>query len=144
MFTSPLGQFKYAKLKAILIMQSECFPTKKSILDSGKLVTLGPCRSFGLRYVNLWVLRCTTKAVQLDPIDGLGPILTAPRHPFVMSYIYSLHYHSNCASKNYTLNRVRRELHGPGLRVVINRIVRNCFICKKTSCIIFAFSLPTA
>ncbi|CAL4166305.1 unnamed protein product [Meganyctiphanes norvegica] len=98
-FTSPLGQFEYAKLKAILIMQSECFPTEKSILDSGKLVTIGPCRNFGLRYDRLGVLRCTTKAVQLDPIDGFGPILTAPRHPFVMSYIYSLHYHSNCASK---------------------------------------------
>ena len=118
------------------------FPTEKSILDSGKLVTIGPCRNFVLRYDHLGVLRCTTKAVQLDPIDGFGPILAAPRHPFVMSYIYSLHYHSNCASKNYTLNKVRRELHGPGLRVVINRIVRNCFICKKHRALYLRFPYP--
>ncbi|CAL4062168.1 unnamed protein product, partial [Meganyctiphanes norvegica] len=41
----------------------------KQILDSGKLVTIGPCKNFGLRYDHLGVIRCTTKAVQLDPID---------------------------------------------------------------------------
>ena len=86
-FTSTLGQFEYAKLKAILIMQKECFSHEQQILDSGKLVTIGPCRNFGLRYDHLGVIRCTTKAVQLDPIDGMGPILAAPKHPFVMSFI---------------------------------------------------------
>ena len=52
-----------------------------------------------------WVVFiCTSKALQLDPFDGMGPILAAPKYPFVQSYIYHLHYHSNCASKNYTLN----------------------------------------
>ncbi|CAL4206945.1 unnamed protein product, partial [Meganyctiphanes norvegica] len=34
-FNSDLGQFEFAKLKAILIMQNECFSTEKLILDSG-------------------------------------------------------------------------------------------------------------
>ena len=112
-------------------MKKECFSWEHQILNSGKLVTIGPCRNFGLRYDHLGVIRCTSKAVQLDPFDGMGPILAAPKHPFVLSYIYHLHYHSNCASKNYTLNKVRRELHGPGLKVVINSIIKNCYICKE-------------
>ena len=141
-FTSPLGQFEFAKLKAILIMQQECFSTEKLILDSGRNVTSGPCRGFGLKYDSLGVIRCTSKAIQLDHIDNIGPILTAPKHPFVMSYIYSLHYHSNCASRNYTLNRVRREIHGPGLKVMINRIVQRCFICKRHRAMYLRFNYP--
>ncbi|CAL4222246.1 unnamed protein product, partial [Meganyctiphanes norvegica] len=141
-FQSNLGQFEFAKLKAILIMQKECFSTEKLILDSGKNVESGPCRGFGLRYDELGIIRCTTKAVQLNPISELGPILVAPKHPFVMSYIYSLHYHSNCASRNYTLNRVRREIHGPGLKVMINRLVQRCFICKKHRCKYLRFTYP--
>ncbi|CAL4237305.1 unnamed protein product, partial [Meganyctiphanes norvegica] len=141
-YLSNLGQFEFAKLKAILIMQTECFSTEKLILDSGKNVSFGPCRGFGLRYDKLGVIRCTTKAVQLDPLNDLGPILVAPKHPFVMSYIYSLHYHSNCASKNYTLNRVRREIHGPGLKVMINQLVRRCLICKKHRARYLRFAYP--
>ncbi|CAL4122400.1 unnamed protein product, partial [Meganyctiphanes norvegica] len=61
------------------------------------------------------VIRCTTKALTLS---------------------FKL-----CQQKLY-LNKVRRELHGLGLRVVINKIIRNCFICIEHRSTYLRFPYP--
>ena len=123
--------FEYAKLKAVKIMQKESFPYENKILNENKQITKGPCRDFGLFRDNKDIIRCRGRLHQLiDPYGSNEPILVSPRHPFTKSYIHNKHFHTNCASKNYTLNKVRREIHGPSIKHVVSNIVRNCHHCR--------------
>ena len=45
------------RVKAILIMQHECFFYEKQLLNVDKIVVFGPCRHFGLQYDQLGVIR---------------------------------------------------------------------------------------
>ena len=69
--TSLLGKYEFAKLKAILIMQQECFSYEKQLLDVGKKVVFGPCRNFGLQYDQLGVIHCLLKLCNWIPLTIL-------------------------------------------------------------------------
>ena len=77
-----------------------------------------------------------------NPTTGQDPILVHGNHPFVESFIRYKHIHSNCSSKQYTLHVVRREVHGPGLTVTINRLVRECNVCRILRMALYAYPQP--
>ena len=123
--------FESAKLTAVKIMQNESFPYEIKLLNEGKQITKGPCRDLGLFRDDKAIIRCKGRLHHLiDPYGSNEPILVSPRHPFTKSYIHNKHFHTNCASKNYTLNKVRREIHGPSIKHVVSNIVRNCHHCR--------------
>ena len=143
--SSDLSRYDFAKLLCLKLCQRECFPYELQTLLDGKNVTSGPCSTFGLVLDSFGIMRCSAfRHAQVDPLDPLGPILVAPEHIFVSSYIYSKHFHSNCSSKNYTLNKVKREMHGPGVRSVVNSIVKNCLLCKEARSKYLKFKYPTS
>ena len=123
--------FESAKLTAVKIMQKESFPYENKLLNDNKPITKGPCRDFGLFQDSNDIIRCRGRLHHLiDPYGSNEPILVSPRHPFTKSYIHDKHFHTNCASKNYTLNKVRREIHGPSIKHTVSNIVRNCHYCR--------------
>ena len=66
----------------------------------------------------------------LEPTIKNDPIFVHGKHPFTESFIRYKHQHSNCASKQYTLHKVRQEVHGPNLTVMVNRVIRECNACR--------------
>ena len=142
---SNLSFFNYAKVQCIKLMQRQHFKFELELLKAGKEITSGPCKDYGLTVDELGILRCGGYRHRLlDPVHPLGPILVAPFSPFVQSYIKHLHFHSNCCSKNYTLNKVKREMHGPNIRDVTFKIVRDCYTCKVARSEALKFGYPAS
>ena len=128
-FTKP--EMDQAKTKAIQIMQSDMFLKELQLLKAGKDITTGPYRKWGLHLTTDGIIRCTDRTLNSEgQKSNLDPILVHGKHPFTESFIRFKHVHSNCSSKQYTLHVVRREVHGPSLTVTINRLVRECNICR--------------
>ena len=118
-----------AKLRAIQIMQKEMFATEHNMLITNQDITTGPYMKWGLHITPDGIIRCRDRTIRLDG-QTINPILVHGQHPFVESFIKYKHVHSNCSSKQYTLHVVRKEVHGPSLTTTINKIVRECNICR--------------
>ena len=120
-----------AKIRSIKIMQHDMFSETFDTLSRGNVITHGPYRKWGLYISPEGIIRCTDRTIGADgPNSGIDPILVHGKHPFTESFIRFKHLHSNCSSKQYTLHVVRREVHGPCLTVTINKIVRQCNVCR--------------
>jgi len=140
---SGLSWYNFTKLYGLKQAQKECFPYELNTLLEGGSVTKGPCSTFGLVLDFVGVIRCGAfRHNQVDPLDPFGPVLVAPEHPFVYSYIYSKHFHSNCSSRDYTLNKVKREIHGPGVRAVVYKLVHDCVLCKQSRALYLKYRYP--
>ena len=126
------GELDQAKIVAIKVMQSDMFSDQLAILQRGSKVNSGPYRKWGLYIDSDGVIRCDihTNDHLLEPSARTNPILIHGKHPFVESYFRYKHKHSNCSSRQYTLHKVRKELHGPSLTVTVNKIVRECNACR--------------
>ena len=120
-----------AKVAAIKIMQHEMFPEECKLLESGKPVVSGVCRKWNIFLDKSCIIRCKGRLQNLlEPRIKNDPILVNANHPFVESFIRYLHIHSNCSSRQSTLHKVRKIMHGIGLTVVIKKVVRSCNCCR--------------
>ena len=132
-----------AKTKSIKVMQQDMFHKELSQLHKGLEVKVGTYRKWGLYLDNSKVIRCRDRTSQLNTQGkSIDPILVHGKHPFVQSFIQHKHVHSNCSSKQYTLHVVRQLIHGPGLTVAINKLVRQCNICRILRAAPYAYPPP--
>ena len=132
-----------AKTKAIQVMQKDMFNKELQLLTKKLPITTGPYRKWGLHLDTNGIIRCRDRTLRLTTHgSGIDPILVHGKHPFVLSFILYKHIHSNCSSKQYTLHVVRREVHGPCLTVAINKLVRDCNICRILRAAPYAYPPP--
>merc|ERR1712055_950263 len=118
-----------AKVSAIQTMQREMFPRElKALQGNKKIDTIH--RKLNL-YLEGGIMRCRGRLANLvsDQI-GNTPILVNGGHPFVQSLIRYHHIHYNCATKRYTLNKIRKMVHGPSLKTAVDSVCRQCWTCK--------------
>ena len=118
-----------AKVSAIQTMQWEMFPRElKALQENKKIDTIH--RKLNL-YLEGGIMRCRGRLANLvsDQI-GNTPILVNGGHPFVQSLIRYHHIHYNCATKRYTLNKIRKMVHGPSLKTAVDSVCRQCWTCK--------------
>ncbi|CAL4157452.1 unnamed protein product, partial [Meganyctiphanes norvegica] len=120
-----------AKQTAIRIMQADMFGDVLHQLKRGNPIKKGPYRKLNLFIDKQGIIRCMGRLNNLlEPKIKNDPIFVHGKHPFIESFIRYKHHHSNCASKQYTLHKVRQEVHGPSLTVTVNKIVRECNACR--------------
>ena len=124
-------ELDHAKITAIRISQSEMFPNEVQTLESGNPIVIGVCRKWNLFIDSDSIIRCKGRLENLlEPKIKNDPILVNASHPFVKAFIKYLHIHSNCSSRQFTLHKVRKIMHGIGLTVAVKKIVRNCNCCR--------------
>ena len=121
-------EMNHAKVLAIKIMQKELFAKELAILRGGKEV-LGTYKRLKLHLDPQGIIRCRHRLTNL-PGNETFPILVHGDHPFARGYIRSTHVHTNCASRQYTLHIVRKEIEGPCLTTAIKKIVWDCDHCR--------------
>ncbi|CAL4152704.1 unnamed protein product [Meganyctiphanes norvegica] len=120
-----------AKDTAIRIMQEDMFGEELHHLKRGQVITKGPCRKWNLFLDTAGIIRCRGRLANLsEPKIKNDPILVHGKHPLIASFITYKHRHSNCSSRQYTLHKVRKEMHGPGLTAAVNNVVRSCNTCR--------------
>ncbi|CAL4214760.1 unnamed protein product, partial [Meganyctiphanes norvegica] len=91
----------------------------------------GPYRKLNLFLDAQGIIRCMDRLNNLlEPKIKNYPILVHGKHPFTESFIRYKHPHSNCASKQYMLHKVRQEVHEPSLTVTVNKVFRECNACR--------------
>ena len=118
-----------AKITGIKMMQKEMFPTELNALQKGEKIDT-PNRKLNL-YLDNGIIRCRGRLENLLVTDIQNdPILVDGGHPFVRSFIRYYHRHYNCSSKRYTLNKVRRMVHGPNVHKAVDAVCRDCYTCK--------------
>ncbi|CAL4088463.1 unnamed protein product, partial [Meganyctiphanes norvegica] len=107
-----------AKQIAIKVMQADMFGEVLHQLRRGNQIKKGPYRKLNLFLDTQGIIRCMGRLQNLlEPTIKNDPIFVHGKHPFTESFIRYKHQHSNCASKQYTLHKVRQEVHGPSLTV---------------------------
>ena len=113
-------------------MQKECFQKELGLLRKGKRVKSGNCRNMRLFLDADGLIRCGSRLpLQLETKKKDAPVLVDPGHPFVISYVTSLHRCKNCAAGDSTLNKVRQKVHGPGLKNLVKKVVGQCRQCMR-------------
>ena len=118
-----------AKTTGIKVMQKEMFPAELDALVANKRVETKN-RKLNL-YLDNGEIRCRGRLGNLlEGQESSNPKLVNGGHPFVRSLIRHHHVHYNCGSKRYTLNRVRKMMHGPNLQTAVKTECRNCYLCK--------------
>ena len=124
-------ELDHAKRVAIRVMQSDTFGEELAILQRGEQVKKGLLRKWNLHLDKDGLIRCEGRLGNMaEPRITNDPILVHGRHPFTDSFIRYKHRHFNCSSRQYTLHKVRKEVHGPGLTVAVNQVVRSCNVCR--------------
>ena len=112
-------------------MQRDMFATELVILKRGEEVKIGHFKRKNIFLDSQGIIRSKGRLENmLEPNFNNLQIVANGYHPFVQSYIRYNHVHMNCSSKQYTLHKVRKELTGPYLTVNINKIVRECNVCR--------------
>ena len=118
-----------AKITGIKVMQKEMFPAELDALVANKRVETKN-RKLNL-YLDNGEIRCRGRLGNLlEGQESSNPKLVNGGHPFVRSLIRHHHIHYNCGSKRYTLNRVRKMMHGPNLQTAVKTECRICKLCK--------------
>ena len=124
-------ELNHAKNVAIKVMQQDMFGNELSLLKQKKSVMEGPAKKLNLYLDPDGLIRCKGRLENLPDADiSNEPILVHGRHPFTESFIRYKHMHFNCSSRQYTLHKVRKDVHGPGLTVAVNRVIRECNACR--------------
>ena len=117
-------EFEIAKVVALKIMQREAFLKELSLLQKGKAIKTSSYAQLGLFIDEQGIIRCKGRLEHMLVPDILNaPILVDPEDPLIIAFINNLHICANCTSKNYTLHRVRHEMHGPKLKKKVYGIV---------------------
>lgn len=121
-----------AKITAIKIMQKEAFGEELRILKNNNRVNKGKCTNLRLYLDKNEIIRCQSR-VQFTILQcpSNAPILVDTENNFIKAYIKNIHVHNNCASKSFTLNAARQEIHGHKLVALVKKIIGGCHICMR-------------
>ena len=117
-----------AKSVAIRIMQRESFPRQLALLRGGKPIK-GPLKKLNLYIDNIGIIRCRHRLENL-PGNELHPMLAHGQHPFTIGYIRCKHIHTNCSSRQHTLQDIRKDIEGPKLTTAIKKVIWDCDLCR--------------
>ena len=125
------NEMRSAERLAIKTMQLQCFPKELKSLQKGERVQNPKFFQLKLYLDRYGIIRIQGRLRDEHFTKTNKPILFGYRHPFTILFILNRHKGYNCSSKDYTLNKVRREIHSFKLRRQIVEIVNKCIICRK-------------
>ena len=130
----------YARKEAVKLMQRECFEPEILTLKAGKAVKTGKCRLMQLFLDTKDILRCKSRVPYLlNKTLSNSPVLVNAEHPYIESYIRSNHVGNNCNGTNATYNLIKWTMHGPGLRKIVNRVIKLCSNCAIVRAIPYSY-----
>merc|ERR1712121_341155 len=122
--------FRKAKLYLIRQMQSECYEKELKILQQGKPVNYGNCRSFRLHLDDYGIIRCRGRFEYSPTMKELNfPILYGNKHILTDLMLWHIHQKENCPGYSYTLHRIKKEMYFPKFKTKLNKIFNSCAKC---------------
>ena len=116
---------------AIKTMQRECFPEEIKILENGGQVKKNEFCQLKLYLDQYGIIRIQGRLRDEHFTNINKPILFGYRHPLTILLILNHHRCCNCSGVNYTLNKVRKDIHSPKLRRQIREVINKCLICRR-------------
>ena len=127
------NDFAQAERLAIRTMQQHSFPHELQQLREGirPIGDKGQYAQLKLYLDSQGIIRLHGRLNDEAFLEANRPILFAYNHPLTIAYILSRHKCINCASKLYTLNKIRRDIYAPKLRKLINNLINKCIICRR-------------
>ena len=122
----------YVIEEAFKILQRECYPREIELLESGKPVKQGPCRSWNLYKDSTGLVRCGALRLPetMEGTKSQPPILVHGDHPMTRSFLRNQHIKHNCLGVNGMINKVKSSLHGIRLNFNIKQVVKDCSRCN--------------
>ena len=116
---------------AITYMQRECFPKELLALKNGEKVKNPKFLQLKLYLDHQGIIRIQGRLNDKHFTRTNKPILFGYRHPLTVLFILDRHKCYNCSGVEYTLNKIRKEIHSPKLRRQIREILNKCIVCKR-------------
>ena len=136
-YTGCLPNYKISHLKsegetlAIKTMQRNCFSEILETLEKGKRVTANEFLKLKLFLDDKGIIRIHGRLADEFFKHSNKPILFGYRHPLTVLFILDRHRLYNCSPVDFTLNKIRREIHSVKLRRQIREIIHRCIPCRR-------------
>ena len=136
-YTDCLQNYKIPPTKAegeklaIKTMQLNSFPQLIKTLEKGERVTEEQFLQLKLFMDDQGIIRVHGRLTDEFFKHSNKPILFGYRHPLTVLFILDRHRLYNCGPVEYSLNKIRREIHSPKLRRQIRENIHRCISCRK-------------
>ena len=116
---------------AIKTMQRDSFPEIIKTLEKGERVTNNEFLRLKLFLDDQGIIRIHGRVTDEFFKRSNKPILFGYRHPLTVLFILDRHRLYNCSPVEFSLNKIRREIHSLKLRRQIREIIHGCISCRK-------------
>ena len=136
-YTNCLPNYKISHLKsegetlAIKTMQRDSFSEILKTLEKGERVTNNEFLKLKLFLDDQGIIRIHGRLADEFFKHSNKPILFGYRHPLTVLFILDRHRLYNCSPVEFSLNKIRREIHSLKLRRQIREIIHRCISCRR-------------